>query len=136
MKGVLGCYRLICAVDTVPGYSLKRIEGQVRGIQRMVDENRYCMDVLTQISAINESLRKVSEALLRDHLDHCVTNAIDSGDRREKERIYDELADLFNKYARSQQVLGPRASGLGRGRSRLRDDDLGSGRGGNFRVQR
>ncbi|HSP15656.1 MAG TPA: metal-sensitive transcriptional regulator [Thermoanaerobaculia bacterium] len=79
---------------------LKRIEGQVRGIQRMVDENRYCMDVLTQISAIHESLRKVSEALLRDHLDHCVTQAIDSGDKREQERIYDELADLFNKYAR------------------------------------
>ena len=79
---------------------LKRIEGQVRGIQRMLDENRYCIDVLTQISAIHESLRKVSEVLLRDHLDHCVTNAIDSGDTREKERIYDELADLFNKYAR------------------------------------
>jgi len=79
---------------------LKRIEGQVRGIQRMVEENRYCIDVLTQISAIHESLRKVSEALLRDHLDHCVTNAVDSGDRQEKERIYDELADLFNKYAR------------------------------------
>ena len=79
---------------------LKRIEGQVRGVQRMVDQNRYCIDVLTQISAIHESLRKVSETLLRDHLDHCVTNAIDSGDRREKERIYDELADLFNKYAR------------------------------------
>ena len=79
---------------------LKRIEGQVRGIQRMIDENRYCIDVLTQISAIHESLRKVSEALLRDHLDHCVTEAIDSGDKREKERIYDELADLFDKYAR------------------------------------
>jgi len=79
---------------------LKRAEGQVRGVQRMVEENRYCMDVLTQISAIHESLRKVSEILLRDHLDHCVTSAIDSGDKREKERIYDELADLFNKYAR------------------------------------
>jgi CsoR family transcriptional regulator, copper-sensing transcriptional repressor len=79
---------------------LKRTEGQVRGVQRMVEENRYCIDVLTQISAIHESLRKVSEILLRDHLDHCVTNAIDSGDKREKERIYDELADLFNKYAR------------------------------------
>ena len=87
MKGVLGCYRLICAVDTVPGYSLKRIEGQVRGIQRMVDENRYCMDVLTQISAIHESLRKVSEALLRDHLDHCVTNAIDSGPPRKRTHL-------------------------------------------------
>ncbi len=79
---------------------LKRIEGQVRGVQRMLDENRYCIDVLTQISAIHESLRKVSEALLRDHLDHCVTQALDSGDKRQQERIYDELADLFNKYAR------------------------------------
>lgn len=79
---------------------LKRIEGQVRGVQRMLEENRYCIDVLTQISAVHESLRKVSELLLRDHLEHCVTNAIDSGDKREKERIYDELADLFNKYAR------------------------------------
>ena len=61
---------------------LKRIEGQVRGIQRMVDENRYCIDVLTQISAIHESLRKVSEALLRDHLDSCVTNAIVRIDRQ------------------------------------------------------
>ena len=79
---------------------LKRTEGQVRGVQRMVEENRYCIDVMTQISAIHESLRKVSEILLRDHLEHCVTNAVDSGDKREKERIYDELADLFNKYAR------------------------------------
>jgi len=79
---------------------LKRIEGQVRGIQRMVDENRYCIDVLTQISAIHESLRKVSETLLRDHLDQCVFFSLGCGDHREKERIYDELADLFNKYAR------------------------------------
>ncbi len=79
---------------------LKRIEGQVRGIQRMVDENRYCIDVLTQISAIHESLRKVSEVLLRDHLSHCVTRAVGSGDPQETDRIYDELADLFNKYAR------------------------------------
>ena len=79
---------------------LRRIEGQVRGVQRMVEENRYCIDVLTQISAIHESLRKVSEGLLRDHLDHCVTTAIDSGDKREKERIYDALAALLNKYAR------------------------------------
>ncbi len=79
---------------------LKRIEGQVRGIQRMVGENRYCVDILTQISAIHESLRKVSETLLREHLDHCVTSAVGSGDHRETQRIYDELADLFNKYAR------------------------------------
>jgi DNA-binding FrmR family transcriptional regulator len=79
---------------------LKRIEGQVRGVQRMVEEDRYCVDVLVQISAIHESLRKVSEVLLRDHLEHCVTGAIESGDSRRAREIYDELADLFNKYAR------------------------------------
>ena len=79
---------------------LKRIEGQVRGVQRMVDEDRYCIDVLTQISAIHESLRRVSELLLREHLSHCVTAAASSGDARKAEKIYDELADLFNKYAR------------------------------------
>ena len=79
---------------------LKRIEGQVRGIQRMVEEDRYCVDVLVQVSAIHESLRKVSEILLRDHLSHCVTHAIQSDDPGRREEIYDELADLFNKYAR------------------------------------
>ena len=79
---------------------LLRIEGQVRGIQRMVEEERYCMDVLTQISAIHESLRKVSEVLLRDHLSHCVSSAAQSGDSKKADEIYDELVDLFNKYAR------------------------------------
>ncbi len=79
---------------------LKRIEGQVRGIQRMIDQDRYCIDVLVQISAIHESLRKVSEVLLRDHLNHCVTAALGTGDPARRNQIYDELADLFNKYAR------------------------------------
>ncbi|HUP50150.1 MAG TPA: metal-sensitive transcriptional regulator [Thermoanaerobaculia bacterium] len=82
------------------GKRLKRIEGQVRGVQRMVAEDRYCVDVLTQISAIHESLRKVSEILLRDHLSHCVTHAVHNDDEDRREQIYDELADLFNKYAR------------------------------------
>ena len=79
---------------------LRRIEGQVRGVQRMVEEERYCIDVLTQISAVHESLRKVSERLLRAHLEHCVTSAVASGDPQRARTIYDELADLFNKYAR------------------------------------
>lgn len=79
---------------------LKRIEGQVRGIQKMVDEERYCVDILTQVSAIHESLRKVSEVLLRDHIGHCVSTAASSGDPKKAAQIYDELADLFNKYAR------------------------------------
>lgn len=79
---------------------LRRVEGQVRGVQRMVDENRYCPEVLVQISAISEALRKVSEAMLRSHLSHCVTRAVTSGDEDSAEAIYDELADLFSKYAR------------------------------------
>lgn len=79
---------------------LKRIEGQVRGVQRMIDEGRACTEVLVQISAIHASLRKVSEVLLREHLSDCVTDAVKSRDPRRAERIYDELADLFNKYAR------------------------------------
>lgn len=79
---------------------LRRVEGQVRGVQRMVEENRYCPEVLIQISAINEALRKVSETMLRSHLSHCVTSAVKSGDVDSAEAIYDELADLFSKYAR------------------------------------
>jgi DNA-binding FrmR family transcriptional regulator len=79
---------------------LRRIEGQVRGVQRMVEEERYCMDVLTQISAIHESLRKASERLLRAHLEHCVASAVSSGDAARARKIYDELAELFDKYAR------------------------------------
>ena len=79
---------------------LKRIEGQVRGLQRMIDEDRYCPEILVQVSAAQEALRKVSQVLLRTHLDHCVTSAIQSGDDRKAQAIYDELSDLFNKYAR------------------------------------
>ena len=79
---------------------LKRIEGQIRGLQRMVEENRYCPDILVQVSAAHEALRKVSQVLLRNHLSHCVTSAIQSGDEGRAQAIYDELSDLFNKYAR------------------------------------
>lgn len=58
---------------------LRRVEGQVRGIQRMVDEDKYCIDVLTQISAASSALRAVAVELLEDHLGHCVTHAIEAG---------------------------------------------------------
>lgn len=79
---------------------LKRIEGQIRGLQRMVEDDRYCPEILVQVSAAQEALRKVSQVLLRTHLNHCVTSAIQSGDDRRAQAIYDELSDLFNKYAR------------------------------------
>jgi len=79
---------------------LRRIEGQIRGVEKMVEEQRYCPDVLVQISAVQESLRATAEVLLRDHLRHCVTDAVRSDDPARTEAVYDELTDLFRKYAR------------------------------------
>jgi len=79
---------------------LKRIEGQVRGILGMVEEERYCGDVLMQISAVQESLRSLARLLLRNHLQHCATDAIRSSDAERRERMYDELTDLFFKHIR------------------------------------
>ena len=79
---------------------LRRIEGQVRGLQRMVGEERYCPEVMEQISAVQESLRGVGRILLRNHLRHCVAGAIRSGDKARSRRMYDELAALFFKHAR------------------------------------
>jgi len=79
---------------------LRRIEGQVRGVLGMVEEERYCGDVLIQISAVQESLRSVARLLLRNHLQHCATDAIRSSDAERRERMYDELTDLFFKHIR------------------------------------
>jgi len=79
---------------------LRRIEGQVRGIQRMVEEERYCADTLVQLSAIQESLRGVAQVLLRNHLEHCAADAIRSSDSERREKMYDELTGLFFKHVR------------------------------------
>lgn len=78
---------------------LRRIEGQVRGLQKMVAEDRYCADILTQISSVQEALRSVSRQLLRNHLRHCATHAIHKG-KAEAAQMYDELTDLFFKHNR------------------------------------
>lgn len=78
---------------------LKRIEGQVRGLQKMVEEERYCADILTQISSVQEALRSVSRELMRNHLKHCAAGAIQAGPR-EAEAMYDELVDLMYKHSR------------------------------------
>ena len=75
---------------------LKRIEGQVRGLQRMVEEDRYCADILTQISSAQEALRSVGRELMRNHLKHCAASAIRESDERAEE-MYDELIDLMYK---------------------------------------
>jgi DNA-binding FrmR family transcriptional regulator len=79
---------------------LRRVEGQVRGVQKMVENERYCPDVLTQMSAIHESLRAVERILMKDHLQHCTTEALRSGDPERAQRTYDELTQLFYKHAR------------------------------------
>ena len=78
---------------------LRRIEGQVRGLQRMVEEDRYCGDIMTQISSVQEALRSVSRELMRNHLKHCATSAIRSGEN-EAEAMYDELVDMMYKHSR------------------------------------
>src|SRR6476469_4404030 len=78
---------------------LRRIEGQVRGLQRMVEEDRYCADIMTQISSVQEALRSVGRELMRNHLKHCATHAIKSGSD-DAEQMYDELVDMMFKHNR------------------------------------
>lgn len=78
---------------------LRRIEGQVRGLQRMVDEDRYCADILTQIASVHEALRAVGRELMRNHLKHCAAAAIKGSDA-EAEAMYDELVEMMYKHSR------------------------------------
>jgi DNA-binding FrmR family transcriptional regulator len=73
------------------GDRLRRIEGQVRGIARMIEEDRYCIDVLTQLRAVRAALRRVEDEVLNDHVEHCVEGAIASGDADEQRRKVQEL---------------------------------------------
>jgi DNA-binding FrmR family transcriptional regulator len=76
---------------------LQRIEGQVRGLARMVDEDRYCIDIVTQISAVRAALRRVEEEVLRDHVAHCIEGAIASGNRADQRRKIAELMDVIGR---------------------------------------
>ena len=78
---------------------LRRIEGQVRGLQKMVEDDRYCADVLTQISSVHEALRSVGRELMRNHLKHCAASAIRAGEA-EASAMYDELVDMMYKHSR------------------------------------
>jgi DNA-binding FrmR family transcriptional regulator len=80
-------------------HRLRRIEGQVRGLQKMVEEDRYCADILTQISSVHEALRGVGRELMRNHLKYCATSAIRGGEK-EAEAMYDELVELMYKHSR------------------------------------
>jgi CsoR family transcriptional regulator, copper-sensing transcriptional repressor len=94
------------AVSVDPGIKssnlrrLRRIEGQIRGLQRMVEEDRYCADILTQVSSAQEALRAVARALMRNHLTHCAAHAIRTGSVEERQTMYDELLEMIYKNAR------------------------------------
>jgi DNA-binding FrmR family transcriptional regulator len=79
---------------------LNRIAGQVRGVARMVEADRYCIDILTQVQAIRAALARVETELLKDHLGHCIEGAIVSGDRDEQRRKAAELIELLERGAR------------------------------------
>ena len=74
---------------------LRRIEGQVRGVERMIDDDRYCIDVLTQLRAIRAALARVESEMLKAHLGHCIESAIVSGDQAEQRQKASELIELL-----------------------------------------
>ena len=96
--------RKAVAVDTDVKASnlkrLRRIEGQVRGLQKMVEEDRYCPDIMIQLSAVHEALRTVGRGLMRNHLKHCTTHAVTHGSSDQAEAVYDELIELIYKHSR------------------------------------
>lgn len=88
------------ALKTSVRKRLNRIEGQVRGLSRMVEEDRYCIDIITQVGAVRAALTRVEEELLRDHVGHCVEHAIASGDKADQRRKVAELMDVMGRAGR------------------------------------
>ncbi|KYH02469.1 metal-sensitive transcriptional regulator [Bradyrhizobium sp. DOA1] len=82
------------------GKRLSRIEGQVRGLSKMVEEDRYCIDIVTQISAVRAALRRVEEEVLKDHVAHCVEHAIASGDKADQREKIAELMAVIGRAER------------------------------------
>jgi DNA-binding FrmR family transcriptional regulator len=79
---------------------LRRIEGQLRGLQRMVQEDRYCADIIVQVASVQEALRGVARNLMKNHLKHCAAQVIASGKKHEADAMYGELLDLIYKHLR------------------------------------
>jgi DNA-binding FrmR family transcriptional regulator len=78
---------------------LRRIEGQVQGVQRMLDEDKYCVDVLLQLAAVQGALEQVQKLVLGQHIESCVADAIRSGNARERQKKIDELLDVFTRFS-------------------------------------
>ena len=81
-------------------HRLRRIEGQIRGLQKMVEEDRYCADIITQVASVQEALRGVARNLMKNHLHHCAAKALRSGKEAQTEAMYDELLELIYKHLR------------------------------------
>ena len=79
---------------------LKRVEGQVRGVAGMVEDDRYCVDILTQLSAVRAAVQKAEEEILRDHVSHCVAHAFSDGDVAEQKQKIEELVDTIGRMSR------------------------------------
>jgi DNA-binding FrmR family transcriptional regulator len=79
---------------------LRRIEGQVRGLQKMVEDDRYCSDIIVQVASVQEALRGVARNLMRNHLRHCAAKALRGGNREESEAMYDELLETIYAHLR------------------------------------
>ena len=79
---------------------LRRIEGQIRGLQKMVEDDRYCPDIILQVASVQEALRGVARNLMRNHLRHCAAKALRSGSREESEAMYDELLETIYAHLR------------------------------------
>ncbi len=79
---------------------LRRIEGQIRGLQKMVEEDRYCADIITQVASVQEALRGVARNLMKNHLHHCAAKALRSGKKTKTEAMYDELLELIYAHLR------------------------------------
>ena len=77
---------------------LNRISGQIEGVKRMIEEHRYCPDILTQLRAVKSAIRSVEANILETHLQHCVTDAMVNGNKKEKEKRIEELKDLFKRF--------------------------------------
>ncbi len=79
---------------------LKRIEGQIRGVQKMIENRRYCVDIITQLQSISAAIARVQELILKKHLEHCVTDAIRSGREEDKREKIDEIITILRNFGR------------------------------------
>jgi DNA-binding FrmR family transcriptional regulator len=102
--GTTGASRKALGVDPQPKEAnrkrLRRIEGQIRGLQKMVEDDRYCADIITQVASVQEALRGVARNLMRNHLHHCAAKALRSSKKEDAEAMYDELLETIYAHLR------------------------------------